>query len=166
MDQEIAQVSACKTLIIPFGDLGVTQKAAEKLSAFLGEGNAEIAKTPPKELLGYHNYVLGMNVRFGKLNKRFRKYVKRNLEALERLPVYLFVVGVEIENSKKYISLAKKALPSAREIRYVWGELNLEGASAFERFFIKCYIDGRRGDKLPKPRLLDKEIRGLADLIR
>ena len=153
-----------KTLILAFGNTGVTRKAAERLAELLG--GADIAEKPPKDLGGYDHYVIGTNVRFGKLNKRFRKFAKKKRAFLEELPVYLYVVGVEIERSEKYIELARRAIPSAREIRYVWGELNTEDVSSFERFFIKCYIDGRNDDHLPKPRLLDKELRALSESVK
>ena len=152
-----------KTLILAFGHTGVTKKAAEKLAELIG--NAEIAEEIPKELGGYDNYVLGTNVHFGRLNKRFKKCVKNHAEVLRAANTFVYVVGVEVESSEKYINLAKDVVPFARDVRYVWGELNMEGATHFQRFFIDCYISGRRSDGLPKPRLLDKEIRYLSESI-
>lgn len=152
-----------KTLILAFGHTGVTKKAAERLAELIGD--AEIVEEIPKEFGGYDNYVFGTNVHFGKLNKRFKKCVKKYDEILRTANTFVYVVGVEVESSEKYIRLAKDVVPFAGDVRYVWGELNMEGATSFQRFFIDCYISGRRGDGLPKPRLLDKEIRYLSESI-
>ena len=152
-----------KTLILVFGHTGVTKKAAEKLADLLE--NAEIAEQIPEDLGGYDNYVLGTNVHFGKLNKRFKKCVKKYGDIFRSANTFVYVVGVEVESSDKYIRLAKCVVPFAWDIRYVWGELNLQGATSFQRFFIGAYISGRKGDGLPKPRLLDKEIRSLSESI-
>ena len=153
-----------KTLILVFGHTGVTKKAAERLAELIE--NAEIMEGIPKELPdGYDNYVLGTNVHFGKLNKHFKKCVKKYGDVFYSANTYVYVVGVEVERSEKYIRLAKKTVPFASDVRYVWGGLNPEGATKFQRFFIEAYISGRRGDKLPQPRLLDKEIRKLSEKI-
>ena len=154
-----------RTLILVFGHTGVTRKAAERLAEFLED--AEIMEGIPDELpSGFDNYVLGTNVHFGKLNKHFKKCVKKYGEIFRFVNTYVYIVGVEVENSDKYIRLAKKVAPFAQDIRYVWGELNVEGTTKFQRFFIEAYISGRKGDNLPKPRLLDKEIRKLSENIK
>ena len=57
-----------KTLILPFGDTGVTRKAGEKLASLLPGAVVYNDKMPVE---GYDNYVLGTNVHFGKFNKKF-----------------------------------------------------------------------------------------------
>ena len=151
-------------MILTFGHTGVTRKAAERLAELLK--NAEIMEGIPEEFpSGFDSYVLGTNVHFGRLNKQFKKCVKQYGEVFQLSNTFVYVVGVEVEKSEKYIRLAKKVVPYAWDVRYVWGELNAEGATSFQRFFIEAYRSGREGDGLPKPRLLDKEIRMLSESI-
>ncbi len=144
-----------KIAIIPFGNLGCTSKAAEILRKEIE--NSEISDT-----LGDIS-ILGTNVRFGKFNKRFLKFVKKNIaKSGSDSKIFVYIVGAEIERADHYIDEMRKLLPTAVAIRYVWGTLETEGASRMEKFAIESFTDGRRKDGLPKPRLLEKELRALA----
>ncbi len=151
------------TMIYAFTDTGTTKKAAEMLKDLLG-GDALVEENPSRILEGFSSYVLGTNVHFGRLNRRFRRFLKRWDETLRGANVCIFLVGARSEESEKYLALARKLAPYAAEIRFVWGELNRTG-NAFQRFFIDCLIEGRRDDKLPRPRLLEKELRALAETV-
>lgn len=146
-------------LIVACGNTGVTLKAAKILSTMIG---AE-AISAKEKIIEADTYVLGTNVRFGKFNKKFLKLVKKLIKKGKK--IYVFICGAEIERSQYYIDKAYDTVPCAEEIKYVWGELNALDASKIDKFFIETFIDGRKKDGLPKPRLLTKEIRALADAI-
>ncbi|MBR2970302.1 MAG: hypothetical protein IKC48_00690 [Clostridia bacterium] len=69
--------------------------------------------------------------------------------------------GVDVEKASIHIDNMKSVVPEARSIRHVWGELNIEGTRGFTKFAIQSAIEGRQKDKLPSPRILDKELRSL-----
>ncbi len=149
-------------LIIACGDLGCTLKVGKKLGELIG---GEIIDGKEKrDLTEYNDIVLGTNIRFGKFNKRFYKYL-RNLEKTDKR-VYIYICGAEAEKKEQYINQMKEEAPFAKEIRFVWGELDASKAKFFKKYAIESFIMGRKKDGLSKPRILDKEIRELANLIR
>lgn len=149
-------------LIIACGDLGCTLKAGKKLGDLIG-GAAYDGKEK-RDLTGYDDIVLGTNIRFGKFNKRFYKYV-RKLEKMDKR-VYVYICGAEVEKNDYYIDMMKKEVPFAKDIRFVWGELDSSKAKFFKKYAIESFIMGRKKDGLAKPRILDKEIREIANSIR
>lgn len=149
-------------LIVACGDTGVTLKAGNILAEMIGD--AVVVDGKAKFDLSADTYVLGTNVHFGKFNKRFLKLAKRLSENNSK--IYVYISGAEVERSRHYINLARDVIPNAEDIRYVWGELDPRGVSFFKRFAIDSFIDGRRKDGLPKPRLLDKELRALSQSVR
>lgn len=146
-----------KILIVACGETGVTLKAAQKLALLV---NADVSDGKMKDLSEYDAIVLGTNVRFGRLNKKFCKYAKK-LKISDK-KTFVFISGAEIEREEHYIELAREKLPSSIDIRYVWGELNANNVSGFKRYAVESFISGRKKDGLARPRLLDKEIAALS----
>lgn len=149
-------------IIIACGKTGVTLKAAKKLGELIG-GEVEVTENAKIDLSSYDTVVLGTNVRYGKFDKRFNR-LARSLKKSNK-KVFAFICGAEIEKEKQHLSLARETLPFAKEIVHVWGEINLEGKSAVTKFILESFLDGRKKDGLPKPRLLDKQIVALAKSI-
>lgn len=149
-----------KTLIIVCGKTGVTYKAGNMLAKLIGDATVTDGKV--KDVDGFDVYVLGTNVRFGKFNKRFLKLLPKMQEA----KLFVYICGAEIEREEYYIDCMRKLAPFAADIAYVWGELDPSKAKFFDKYAIESFIDGRRKDGLPRPRLLEKEIKALANKIR
>ncbi|MBE5730439.1 MAG: hypothetical protein E7350_00625 [Clostridiales bacterium] len=148
-----------KIAIISCGRLGATAKAAGRLKEFLVGHEVDIFDgKDAASVCGYDVYVLGTNIRFGKFSKSFRKAAKR----LRGQALYVYISGADIEKARMHIENMKSAVPEARSVRHVWGELNVEGTRGFTKFAIQSTIEGRHKDKLPPARILDKELRALA----
>ena len=150
-----------KIKIIACGDTGVTLKAGERLAKML-DGVEVIDGRSKKFDLDADIYVLGTNVHFGKFNKQFIKLVNK----LKDARIFVYISGAEVEKNDFYIEKARSLLPDALDIRYVWGELSSAGKPFFKRFAIQSFIDGRKKDGLPKPQILDKELRYLKQSIK
>lgn len=142
--------------IVPFGDMGSTEKAAEILAENI-EGAVicgSLGEATDSDIL-----VVGVNIHFGKFNKRFVKEFKKiGITS----PVYIYLVGAQIEKQEEMTDKMRALIPDALGIKYVWGELKTEGARGLKKFAIQSFIDGRRKDGLPKPKLLDKVIKAFA----
>ncbi len=149
-------------LIIACGDLGCTLKAGKKLGELIG--GLAIDGKEKRDLAEYDDIVLGTNIRFGKFNKRFYRYLRYLKKTDKR--VYIYICGAEVEKKEQYIEQMKEEAPFAKEIRFVWGELDSSKAKFFKKYAIESFIMGRKNDGLSKPRILDKELRELANAIR
>lgn len=145
-------------LIIACGDFGCTLKAGIKLGELVG--GVTIDGKESRDLSEFDDIVLGTNIRFGKFNKRFYKYLRKLKKSDKR--VYIYICGAEIEKDKQFIEYMKEEAPFAKDVRFVWGELDPSKAKFFKKYAIESFIMGRKKDGLTKPRLLDKEIRELA----
>ncbi len=152
-----------QTEIYAFSDTGTVVKAAKMLQECLG--NARIEENPKQIEREAPVYVLGTNVHFGKPNKRFRRFLKREEETLKRAHVFIYVSAARNEVQTEYLERVRALAPYAEGVVFVWGELNLTG-SRLQKFFINCLIEGRRDDRLPKPRLLEKELRALGERVK
>lgn len=148
-------------LIIACGDLGCTLKVGKRLEELVG--GKTIDGKESRDLSDFDDIVLGTNIRFGKFNKRFYKYVRKLKKTDKR--VYIYICGAEIEKSEQYIEYMRQEVPFAKDVRFVWGELDSSKAKFFKKYAIESFIMGRKKDGLTKPRLLDKEIRELATSI-
>lgn len=155
-----------KVLIIACGETGVTLKAAKKIKEALNDDVDVVDGKEVTTLANYDAYVLGTNVRFSKLNKRFIKLAKEAEKLGCDVKRYVYVCGAEIEKKDDMKAAAKKAAPWADEVFYVWGELHTDGLRFFKKYAVESFIQGRKKDGLPSPRILDKEIRALARRIK
>ena len=139
------------TVVLAFGE-ETTSKVAATIASKL---DADLIVNE-KMLDGATVVVAGTHVRMGKFNKRYIRFVKKYAA---KVRIYTFIVGAEIEKKQKYVDLAGRL--SGGKVWYVWGELNANKAKGLKKFALQAFIDGRRQDGLPTPRLLDKEIAAL-----
>ena len=148
-----------RILILYSGQLGTTKRVAEQLAEEVG---ADVASTEKKyDVSEYDIVVLGTNIRMGRFNRRFLKALKRT-KGKQR---FIYIVGAEIERKDYFIARAALDAEDAK-IRYVWGELNSEGTKGFTKFALESFVEGRRKDNLPVPRLLQREIIALISDIK
>lgn len=149
-------------LIVACGEFGATLKAGRKLGELVS--GAVIEGKEKRDIKEYDIIVLGTNIRFNKFNKRFFKWLKAVKKADK--PLYIYICGAEIEAQESHIQRMREEAPFAKDIRYVWGELDASKAKRFKKYAIESFIEGRKKDGLSKPRILDKEIRELAASIK
>lgn len=154
------------TLILYSGNLGSTAKAAAYLADKLtGAEVVDTADEPQIDFTAYDAVVFGTNVRMFRLNKRFVKYAKAWKKAKTGKPVYAFIIGADELKIEKYLKKADKKLKTANASVFAGGELNVEGATKFEKGIIEGVLEAFKKEEKPLPTLKYGVLRDLAEKI-
>lgn len=157
-----------KTAIIFSGNIITTELVANMIKKGL---NHEVdifdtSKTFYIDFSEYDNFVLGTNVRYGRLNKRFFKCVKKMKKYVtDKQNYFVYICGIQVEKAQEYIAKAKKAINTICDYYFVGGELKAEEAKGFAKFVINSIIAGFTKDNKELPALIDENINKLIDSI-
>ena len=129
-----------KILIAYAGRHGTTKECAERLQSFLAGKDVQVvdlAKETP-EVSQFDICLVGASVRFGRLQKPAREFLKRQEKALCEKHLGLFFCCGLPHESEYYrdVLFSKKLKEHAFELLYFGGSLRQEGLSFWERRLI------------------------------
>ena len=168
-----------KIIIIYATRSGVSRKCAQMLADRLDSDamNVELfdiedAPPSPEE---YDVCVIGGSIRMGSLNKKLKKYLKENADALNRIQTALFLCCGFSEQVDDYITLnfPKNIIPSL-DIHYFGGEIKPDKVKGMDKLILKAVISNERYNSFddpdphtsPLPEIIPENIFRLADRIR
>jgi len=125
----------------------------------------------PISPVGFDYIVLGGAVRFGKLHRAVRTYIKEHGSAVEVIPHTLFLCCAFADQFENYAEMLFPAalLESAEEIGYFGGELNSAKQRGFDKIIVRMMrsaIRDSEDDEAMLPGLLPEHVRMLADRLR
>lgn len=90
----------------------------------------------------YDNFILGTNVRFGNLNKRFKRLFKKMKQyTTDKQNYYVYICGADINRAEDYISEAREIIDVTCDYYFVGGEVKLENTKGFfNKMILKSYM--------------------------
>lgn len=152
--------------IIYFGNLGTTAKAATLLGEKLT--GCSIYDGTKKFFLDYslcEELIFGVNIRMGKLNRKFVKFYKKLKKQNINCSMNAFLIGADFNKRSTYLSQMEELLPEDARISFFGGDLNLENAKGLSRKVISACIEDFEKKQLPLPSLSLDAIEAFADRI-
>lgn len=167
-----------KILIIYSTKGGVSKECANMLYGKLA-GSFEVSvydinDTPPSPE-GFDVAVIGGSVRFGKLNKRLKTYLKMHAQALSRINTALFICCGFTDSFEDYAAMQfpKQLVPSLG-VHFFGGELKPQKLKGIDKWIVKTLradmlnddFEAPDPDKSPLPEIIPENIYRLADRIR
>lgn len=157
-------------LIVSCGHQGCTKAAARKLAKRL-DGHTDIVnarnfkRLPPLDYASYDNYIFGTNIRFGRLNRKFRKFARRLRRFYDGKPVFCYVCCANSTKAETYKRRATKCLGKRAVTVYAGGRLDEDSATGLLRQFLIWYGFHLAFFKRPLPYLRHATISELAAYI-
>ncbi|MBR2464964.1 MAG: hypothetical protein IKB41_06015 [Clostridia bacterium] len=120
---------------------------------------------------GFDYVVFGGAVRFGKLHRAARTYIKEHGSALETIPHTLFLCCAFADQFENYAEMLFPAvlLEGAEDIVYFGGELNPAKQRGLDKIIVRMMrsaIRDSEDDEAMLPGLLPEHVRMLADRLR
>lgn len=166
-----------KVLIVYSTRQGVSRQASEMLAQRMGNKASvslfNIMDTPPAPD-GFDAVVIGGSIRFGKLNKALKKYIKNNTHTLSSIPCAAFLCCGISKDFNDYATMQlPKGLKCSLGIHYFGGELKPDKIKGFDKLIVKIMreniltqdIDISERDKNELPELMTDTIFALAERI-
>ena len=168
-----------KVLIIYASRTGVTKRCVEMLAARLASDAIKTDIFSAEQTLpspdGYDVCIIGGSIRMGALNKKIKKYMKANTEALNSMHTALFLCCGLSENVDDYITLQipKHIIPSL-DIHYFGGEIKPDKVKGFDKLVLRAMRSSLKYEDFenlevtsnPLPEIIPENISRLADRIR
>jgi len=131
-----------KTLIIYASRHGCAKRAAEKIGAALGEGVeiGDVRRSAQFKLDQFERVIIGGSIHIGKIQRRIRNFIAKNLVQLLEKQVGLFICqmaeGAEAEQEFKN-AYPQQLIEHATATGLFGGEFNFEKMSFIEQYMIK-----------------------------
>lgn len=141
-------------LILYFGHTGTTKKASELLAKSLGD--AVVIEGMKKNKIDFSTYkevIFGVNIRMGRLNKKFVSYYKKLSKQHLNLKVHAFLIAADKNQRNKYMNLVRAILPEDAYIGFFGGELDPTRAKGLARAVIVNCMNQLLEQNLPLPSL-------------
>ena len=162
-----------KILVAYAGKSGGSREMCLLLASLLQNHEVTISDLTEASVVpyGFDYVVLGGAVRFGKLHRAARTYIKEHGSALETIPHTLFLCCAFADQFENYAEMLFPAalLESAEEIVYFGGELNPAKQRGFDKIIVRMMrsaIRDSEDDEAMLPGLLPEHVRMLADRLR
>ena len=169
-----------KILILYATKNGATRECAEMLVEMLEKRHTvtvisanEATTLPSPE--GFDVAVIGSSVRMGAINKKIKKYLKTNLQALSEIHTAFFLCCGFADNFEEYIDMhVPKKLKLSLGTHYFGGEMKPEKLRGIDKLIIKMVrssihdknFENSSLDQIALPELLPESIARLSDSIR
>lgn len=167
-----------KILIIYSTKGGVSKVCAnmlyDKLMGSFDVSVYDINDNPPTPN-GFDVVVIGGSIRFGKLNKKLKTYIKAHAQKLSEINTALFICCGFTESFEDYASMQipKQIIPSLG-IHFFGGELKPQKLKGVDRWIVKTLRADMLNDdfespdptRSPLPEIVPENIYRLADRIR
>jgi menaquinone-dependent protoporphyrinogen oxidase len=169
-----------KVLVIYTTHGGASKRCAEMLKEKI-EDNCEVtlcdARAVPEfpRLDEYDTLVIGGSVRFGRIDKRLKTYLKTNLENINQKPsAFFFCCGFPSELEDYIDTQLPKKIEFSLGVHCFGGELKPEKLKGMDKIFVKMirsHINSQDFEEsddnhIPLPELLPESVARLADEIR
>ncbi|MDE6584750.1 MAG: flavodoxin domain-containing protein [Anaeroplasmataceae bacterium] len=154
-------------LILYFGHTGTTKKASELLAKSL-EDTVVIdgMKKSKIDFSAYEEIIFGINIRMGKLNKKFVSFYKKLSKQHLNLKVHAFLIAADKNQRTKYMNLVRAILPEDAYIGFFGGELDPTRAKGLARAVIVNCINQLLEQNLPLPSIDMEAIEDFVDHIK
>jgi menaquinone-dependent protoporphyrinogen oxidase len=169
-----------KILILYATKNGATRECAEMLAGKLERRHevtvvsARDADTLPSPT-DFDVAVIGSSVRMGGINKKIKKYIKANADALSEMHTAVFLCCGNADNFDEYVALSlPKKLKFSLGAHYFGGELKPEKLHGLDKLIVKMVrssihdknFENSSLDQIALPELLPENIERLSDAIR
>lgn len=132
-----------KTAIIFSGNTGTTELVATMLSKKLNH-SFEIFDTSKRFFIDFDefdNFVLGTNVRYGKLNKRFKRlFTKMKQYTTDSQNYFVYICGAEKSRAEDYIASAREIIDVVCDYYFVGGEIRISELKGMSRVLANSYF--------------------------
>lgn len=138
-----------KKILVAYGSKrGSTAEVAEKIGAILRQKGLQVDVLDAgtvKELAPYNKIILGSSIYIGRWHKKAVHFLKKNIESLEKLPVWLFICGptgpgnpIEQMDGWFYPKSLQQVIERIhpRDITCFGGKLVLKTLNPFEKWII------------------------------
>ncbi|MDE5714944.1 MAG: hypothetical protein K2I42_02320 [Anaeroplasmataceae bacterium] len=140
--------------IIYFGHLGSTRKAGEYLKNLLKDTDIFDGNSIKKvDFSPYDTLILGINVRMGKLNKKFIKFIKKLQKRNSSIETHAYIVAADKNLKSTYIHMARGYLSTNSYVIYAGGELDSSNAKGLSKAVIEHCIAQFKAEDLELPTL-------------
>lgn len=158
-----------KTAIIFSGNISTTKKIAEIIKSKVNH-DVDIFDTSKRFYIDfeeYDNFVLGTNVRYGKLNKRFiRAVIKMKKYVNENQKYFVYITGADITRAEEYIRYAKLIVERNPVNYYFVGGLFPDTKiGKFTNFILKKFKEDLRLRHMELPTLIENNINMLVSTL-
>lgn len=167
-----------KILIIYASKNGIAKKCAEKLSAELSQTNevslCDINEAPPAPN-EFDVIILGGSIRFTKLNKRLKKYLKEHIEIISNMPsAFFFCCGIIRDFDDYKTTELPSKIHFSLGVECFGGELKPDKLKGFDKMIVNAMrqsiltqdSDLRNSSDLELPEFLPENILALAERIK
>ena len=162
-----------KILIAYAGKTGGSAEMAELLARSLPNHSVTLLDMRTQDISpeGFDYVVLGGAIRFARLYREAREYLKKYENVICNLPHTLFLCCACSEQFENYADrvFSRELRDSAEEILYFGGELNLAAQRGFDKLLVRMMrnsIKESEDDEAMLPGLLPEHVRLLADRLR
>ena len=162
-----------KILIAHAGKTGCTREMAELLASGIPNHEVTLAdlNTQAPDPRAFDHVVIGGSIRFNRVRKGLRRYLKTYGEALAAVPHTLFLCCAFSDQFAHYMTVAFPAnvRATAADALYFGGDLSLSRQKGIDKFFTRLLRNGIKDgeeDGLVLPCLLPEHVRVLADRLR
>jgi len=130
-----------KTIILYGTSHGTTEKCSKMLADKIG-GNPTLVNLQENNnpnLSEYDIVIIGSSIVAGKIRKHVKNFANKNVEALLKKKVGIFLCCMEEENPQKYINenFPEEIVKSLFAVGFFGGEFIFEKMGGLERFIIK-----------------------------
>lgn len=98
-----------------------------------------IIEVAPPNVASYDAILLGGSIHMGKLQREMGRFIKKNMETIQTVPLYLFVCSAETKDTTAYFqtSFPEVILEKARDRFTLGGEIVLEKLTGAHRLILK-----------------------------
>ena len=157
-----------RTAIIFSGNTGTCELVANMISKKLNHGY-EIFDTSKRFYIDFDefdNFVLGTNVRYGRLNKRFKRlYTKMKTYTTDKQNYFVYICGAEKSRAEDYIASARDVIDTVCDYYFVGGEIKTNELKGMAKLLAKSYQKTYNAKYENSPEILYENIDKLTDSI-
>lgn len=157
-----------RTAIIFSGNTGTTELVANMLSKKLNHGY-DIFDTSKRFFIDfdeYDNFVLGTNIRYGKLNKRFKRlYTKMKQYTTDKQNYFVYICGAEKSKAEEYIADARSIVDTICDYYFVGGEVKIKEIKGIAKVLANSYMKAYKAKYENNPEIIYENIDKLADCL-
>ena len=153
------------TLIIYASKTGTTEKCANQINRQLKNSKMVNILEQNEDINRYNLIIIGTPIRMGMIDKKIKKFLISNIEALKSKKVAYFICCGFNENWKSYYkqNIPKELLDNAIIYDTFGGEMDLQKQKGFDKFIAKMVSNNT--DKKKEIKILNENIERFIKLL-
>ncbi len=153
------------TLIIYASKTGTTEKCANQINRQLKNSKMVNILEQNEDINRYNLIIIGTPIRMGMIDKKIKKFLISNIEALKSKKVAYFICCGFNENWKSYYkqNIPKELLDNAIIYDTFGGEMDLKKQKGFDKFIAKMVSNNT--DKKKEIKILNENIERFIKLL-